>query len=65
MAELERGEVTLGALHQRLLSMCAMCQELLIDLDEPSLQPELVDRLRYRIGLLRRQVAALRTGTDG
>lgn len=65
VAELERGDATLEALRRELLSMCAMCQELLLDLDRPDLQPELVDRLRYRIDLLRRQVATPLTGTDG
>jgi hypothetical protein len=65
VAELERGDVTLGGLRRKLLSMCAMCQELMLDLDRPELEPELVERLKYRIELLRRQVSVPLTGTDG
>jgi hypothetical protein len=65
VTELERGETTLEVLRRDLLSMCAMCQELMLDLDQPGAQPELIDRLEYRIDLLRRLVDEAQTGTDG
>lgn len=47
--ELERGEVQLGALREQLLDMCAMCQEVIMDLDRDEQAPELIERITYLV----------------
>jgi len=57
LCELEHGIVTPDELHERMLAMCAMCQEIVGDVESGRPNPQLYERLRFRIDRLR-QVGA-------
>jgi hypothetical protein len=51
---IERGELDVTSLHHDMLRMCAMCQEIVLDADRPEMTREVLGRIRFHVGALRR-----------
>ncbi|WP_437776451.1 hypothetical protein [Sorangium sp. So ce1097] len=51
--ELRGGRCTPEGLRSHLLEMCAMCQEVLMDVGEGATKEEVISRLEYRVARLR------------
>lgn len=51
---IERGELDVATLHHEMLRMCAMCQEIVLDADRPEMTREVLGRIRFHVGALRR-----------
>ena len=60
LVEIENGRTTPEELHSHLLQMCAMCQEIVMDVGEGSSREEFVSRLEFRIARLRKLAEAQR-----